>query len=201
MSQHDYDVENAAGVAFRQNLNAVLAAIASLNSGATEPSPTFAYMLWADTASGYLKLRNAANTAWAPVLKLGSSGFDATKGFQTFESPVILKGGEAVVSANAGSAYAIDCAGPQVHNLLLNAASCAFTFTNLPPAGVLYSVTMRLQQDATGNRAFTLPGSVKLPGGAAIAWPTAPNKRFWFSMMTVDGGTNWDLFGDGKAYG
>ena len=35
-----------------------------LNSGTSEPSSTFAYQFWADTTTSYLKMRNAANTAW-----------------------------------------------------------------------------------------------------------------------------------------
>ena len=64
MSQHDYNLADQAGAAFRADLNSALAAIVSQNSGATEPAATFAYQWWADTASGRLKQRNAANSAW-----------------------------------------------------------------------------------------------------------------------------------------
>jgi hypothetical protein len=70
MSQHDYDIANADGATVRADVNAVLQAIAELNSGATAPSTTFAYMWWADTSSGILKRRNAANTAWISVMSL-----------------------------------------------------------------------------------------------------------------------------------
>lgn len=73
MAQHDYDLTNAAGAAFRSDLNAVLAAIRSQNSGASEPATTFAYMPWADTASGWLKIRNAANSAWIKVAALAGN--------------------------------------------------------------------------------------------------------------------------------
>lgn len=64
MSQHDYDIADASGAVVRADINSVLEAIASLNSGATAPSVTFAGMLWYDTANGVVKQRNAANTAW-----------------------------------------------------------------------------------------------------------------------------------------
>jgi flagellar basal body rod protein FlgF len=64
MSQHDYNLADQAGAAFRADLNDALAAIVSQNSGATAPATTFAYQLWADTAEGRLKQRNAANGAW-----------------------------------------------------------------------------------------------------------------------------------------
>jgi hypothetical protein len=64
MAQHDYVLANAAGAAFRADINNALAAIVSLNSGPNQPNPTFAYQLWADTTAGQLKFRNAANNAW-----------------------------------------------------------------------------------------------------------------------------------------
>jgi len=64
MSQHDYDLANAGGSAFRSDLNSALGAIVSLNSGASAPATTFAYQLWADTTNGVLKQRNAANSGW-----------------------------------------------------------------------------------------------------------------------------------------
>lgn len=64
MSQHDYVLDNQDGASFRADINAVLQAIASINSGATAPSTPYAYMLWQDTAAGVIKQRNAGNTAW-----------------------------------------------------------------------------------------------------------------------------------------
>lgn len=72
MAQHDYIIDNQPGAAFRADLNAALAAIVTLNSGPTAPSPTYPHQLWADTASGILKMRNAANTAWVDVLSLNT---------------------------------------------------------------------------------------------------------------------------------
>jgi hypothetical protein len=72
MSQHDYVIADAAGPAFLADLNLALPALASLNSGATAPATTYAYMLWADTTSGWLKQRNAANSAWIHVAPLGT---------------------------------------------------------------------------------------------------------------------------------
>lgn len=45
-------------------------ALRSLFSGASEPSAKIAYQLWADTTSGYLKIRNAANTDWVKLAPL-----------------------------------------------------------------------------------------------------------------------------------
>jgi hypothetical protein len=67
MAQHDYVIENQSGAAFRADLNNGLAAIVSQNSGTSQPSTTYAYQWWADTTTGLLKIRNAANNAWVTV--------------------------------------------------------------------------------------------------------------------------------------
>jgi hypothetical protein len=64
MSQSDFQIDNVSRSLFRTENNTALQALASLSSGATEPTTTYAYMLWADTTSGLLKQRNAANSAW-----------------------------------------------------------------------------------------------------------------------------------------
>jgi hypothetical protein len=73
MAQGDLNVANQSGAAFRADLNNQLAALGTLQSGASAPSTTFAYMLWADTTAGILKLRNAANSAWINVGTLAST--------------------------------------------------------------------------------------------------------------------------------
>lgn len=64
MSQHDYILADAAGAAFRTDLNLALGATVSRNSGASAPATTYPYMEWMDTTSGFRKVRNAANSAW-----------------------------------------------------------------------------------------------------------------------------------------
>jgi hypothetical protein len=70
MAQHDYVIANGTGSAVRSDLNNALAAIVSQNSGTSEPSPTFAFQLWADTTTNTLKLRNSANSAWIELRQL-----------------------------------------------------------------------------------------------------------------------------------
>lgn len=73
MSQHDMNLANAAGAAFRADLNLALGALVGNSSGAAEPATMFAYQLWADTTSGWLKQRNAANTGWIKLSPLGTA--------------------------------------------------------------------------------------------------------------------------------
>lgn len=80
MSQHDMNLANADGATFRGDLNAALTALVGLSSGATAPSTTFAYMWWADTTTGLLKIRNGANTGWVTVGTLASTNLGLTGG-------------------------------------------------------------------------------------------------------------------------
>ena len=75
MATHDYVIANGTGAAVRSDLNDALAAIVSQNSNATAPATTYAYQWWADTTTGLLKIRNAANSAWVTVGTLASTNF------------------------------------------------------------------------------------------------------------------------------
>jgi len=99
MAQHDYIIANQSGAAFRSDLNNGLAAIVSNNSGAAQPSTTYAYQWWADTTTGLLKLRNAANSAWITIgtlastnLGLATAASPSFTGTATFAGDVLLSG-------------------------------------------------------------------------------------------------------------
>lgn len=99
MAQHDYVIANQSGLAFRSDLNNALLAVVSQNSGATEPSTTYAYQLWGDTTTGLLKQRNAANSAWVTIGTLGTANWGLAtaaspsfSGTATFSGDVALSG-------------------------------------------------------------------------------------------------------------
>ena len=73
MAQHDYDIGNQNGANFRSDLNNVLDAIQTINSGTSEPATKVAYMLWADTTNNLLKVRNGANNAWISLGSINST--------------------------------------------------------------------------------------------------------------------------------
>jgi hypothetical protein len=63
----DYNLANQSGANFRAELNTILAAAVSQNSGSTAPTTTYAYQLWIDTSASpnpLLKIRNGANSAF-----------------------------------------------------------------------------------------------------------------------------------------
>ena len=91
MAQHDYVIANGTGAAVRSDLNGALAAIATINSGATAPTTTYAFQLWADTTTGLLKIRNAANSAFVTIGTLASTNLGlASLAGATFTGDVIL---------------------------------------------------------------------------------------------------------------
>ena len=60
----DYVIANASGATVRADINTTLLAVVSNNSGSSEPGTMYAFMLWVDTTTNLIKLRNAANSAW-----------------------------------------------------------------------------------------------------------------------------------------
>ena len=67
MSQHDYNLADDNGAAFRIDANLLFQAIASMNSGATAPPTTFANIGWFDTANNLMKVRKEDDSGWITV--------------------------------------------------------------------------------------------------------------------------------------
>ena len=78
MATHDYVIANADGATVRADINSALAAIVSNNSSSSEPSTTYAYMLWYDTTNSILKIRNTANNAWIDLHDQNALHIDGT---------------------------------------------------------------------------------------------------------------------------
>ena len=70
MATHDYVIDNSTGANVRADINNVLQAILTNNSSSSAPGTTAAYMWWADTTSGILKIRNSANNGWVELFQL-----------------------------------------------------------------------------------------------------------------------------------
>jgi hypothetical protein len=90
----DYNIANQSGANFRAELNTILAAIVSQNSGSSAPTTTYAYQLWIDTGASpnpLLKLRNGANSAWITIgdVTVANLGLAALSG-ATFTGDITL---------------------------------------------------------------------------------------------------------------
>ena len=67
---HDMIIDNSTGANVRADINNALAALVSNSSSSSEPATKYAYMWWADTTTGILKIRNSANNGWVELLQL-----------------------------------------------------------------------------------------------------------------------------------
>jgi hypothetical protein len=75
----DYNVANASGASVRSDINNILQAVVTLNSGTSEPSTMYPFMLWIDTTNNLVKMRNGANDAWL-TMPLSMSASNQTSG-------------------------------------------------------------------------------------------------------------------------
>lgn len=198
MANHDYVIDNGTGAAVRADLNDALAAIVSNNSSATEPATTYAYQWWADTTSGDLKIRDAANSAWVTVGTLAT----ANLGLATAASPTIS--GTATFTGNvelSGTGYLDLPSGtdaqrpgsPNTGMLRFNTTSSSFEgyngvswgsigggATGAPGNAVFY------ENDQTVTADYTLSASVN----AMSAGPITINSGV---TVTVGSGQTWTI--------
>ncbi len=78
----DYTIANSTGANVRADINTVLEAIATNNSGSSAPSNTQPTQFFADTSAGILKLRNTANNGYVNLFTLaGGVDVDAASNF------------------------------------------------------------------------------------------------------------------------
>lgn len=162
MAQHDYIIANQSGASFRADLNNGLAAAVSQNSGAAEPSTTYAYMTWADTTTGLFKLRNGANSAWIPLYKLDGTGFSVANGTAAAPSIFFRDSGTDTGIYSSGT-DAVDIATAGLRRVGVSSAGDVTIYGqgDLRFADNDSSNYVGLQAPATvsSNVVFTLPGA------------------------------------------
>ena len=69
MTQTTYNLPNQPGAAVRASINSFLQAIVTQNSGPNAPDPTYANMMWFNTANDTMYMRNEANNAWIAMYR------------------------------------------------------------------------------------------------------------------------------------
>lgn len=169
MSQStDYVLSNQSGANFRAELNSILAAIVSQNSGSTAPTTTYAYMPWVDTSStpALLKLRNGSNNGWITIGDVTA----ANLGLAALASPTFTgtpAGPTATVDTNttqlATTAYVLAQAASA--NPVINGTAGAGTSTRYARADHVHPTdTTRAPLDSP-----TFTGTVTIPAGASIS--------------------------------
>ena len=101
----DYSLANQSGANFRTELNSILGAIQTLNSGSTAPSNLVAHMVFLDTSTtpATLKIRNAANDGF---IELGTASTNfglASLSGSTFTGDITLNAQSDVRFADSDS--------------------------------------------------------------------------------------------------
>ena len=190
MATHDYIIANASGAAVRSDLNNALAAIVSQNSSSSEPSTTYAYQLWADTANNVLKIRNSANDGWNAFAALNDTAFRISStgqvgiGVTPASNTDLDVTGTIAQNVVAMAALDVDCSAGNYFTKTINANS-TFTFSNVP-ASRAFSFVLELTHT---SGTVTWPASVKFPSDTSPTLTTGKTHLFVFE--TNDGGTRF----------
>jgi hypothetical protein len=164
----DYSLANQSGANFRSELNTILAAIVSQNSGSTAPSTTYAHQWWIDTgvSPALLKIRNAANDAWITVGDVTAANLGL------------------LTSATAASTYLALAGGTVTGELLIGTAgSLVFEGSSADANETTLAVT-----NPTADRTITLPDASLTVAGINLAQTFTAAQRGTISALT-DGAT------------
>ncbi len=145
-----------------------------------------------DIATRDAVLTSTTTTANAALPKAGGTLSGAIVGAdQIISAPVLKDVGETCVeNLTSGSTDTISLTDGNVHDVTLT-ANCTFTFSNPPADGTSGSFTLFLNQDGTGSRTATWPGSVKWAGGTAPTLTTTASRTDILVFTTIDAGTIW----------
>ena len=164
----DYALANQSGANFRAELNTILAAIVSQNSGSTAPTTTYAYQWWIDSgvSPALLKIRNAANTAWITVGDVTAANLGL------------------LTSATAATTYLALAGGTVTGNLEIGTTG-SLTFEGATANA--FETTLAVT-DPTADRTVTLPDADLTVAGININQSFSKAQRGTITALT-DGAT------------
>ncbi len=164
----DYSLANQSGANFRSELNTILAAIVSQNSGSTAPATTYAYQWWIDSgvSPALLKIRNAANDAWITVGDVTAANLGL------------------LTTASAASTYLALAGGTITGNLEIGTAG-SLTFEG--STANAFETTLAVT-DPTADRTITLPDETLTVAGRNVLQTFSAAQRGSVTALT-DGAT------------
>lgn len=126
----------------------------------------------------------------------------------TINHPVITLNGrtdlltstDAILNLTATATTTLNCALASIFRVAHNVNITTLAFSNVPPSGKQFTITLFLKQDGTGGRTITWPASVRWPGGVTPPLSGIANRTDVFTLSTVDGGVTWFGFVSGLNY-
>ena len=201
MSQHDFNIANQGFPAFRSDLNNALAALATLSSGATEPTSTYANQLWYDSTNDLLKLRNEDDDAWIILAYLDQATDEMEVRSAVMQAVdaagLTFKTDEGTARLTVADSGAVDVVGTltaargvgdtntdatntgsvtldfSTHQNHVLTLTGAVTLANPTTETVGQSGFIVFIQDATGGRTVSLGTDYETAGGAGLTLSTA----------------------------
>jgi hypothetical protein len=195
MSQSDLDIANISRSLYRAEVNAGLQALASNSSGATEPDTTYPNQPWADTSSGYMKLRNAANDDWIVLYELASGGLAQLGGMNLTgaineERSAIVATATTTPLWDVGTGNIIDASGTPVITDLPDAPQPGARRIVYFAAGTIFTDNANI--DVEGNANYTVESGDR----TEIEALTTSTFKFWIrkkSGQSVSGTQGFKL--------
>lgn len=168
----------------RQQWNDADESLRTRFSGAAEPAAKVAYQSWADTSEGWLKERNAANTAWNYVRPLGQAGIVAMRTWVQFTDLAVpvsiatLPANHVVLRAGVITTVAFDddnTSGALMMNLGYSTNSAAYIASAIVDAvGYDAGAGSEINIYASVSRAiealFSYGGTGSVISGKALVW-------------------------------
>lgn len=200
MSQHDFNIANQGFPAFRSDLNSALGALASLSSGTSEPSSTYANMLWYDTTNDLLKMRNEDDDAWITIAYLDQTADEVefrTAVVQAIDSAGLsLKTDEGTARLTVADSGEVDVVGTftaargigdtetatlsadktidfSTYQNFVYTLGASITLLNPTTESVGQSGFIVFIQDGTGGRTVSLGTDYETAGGAGLTLSSA----------------------------
>lgn len=178
MSQSSLTIGNVNAAPARTALNGALAALATLASGETAPSTTFAHMWWFDTSTDILKMRSSADDAWISVAYLDQTAnafriMDDTQVVNTSGTQTGLLGDQATATWEAGTGTTPSLISPAQAKAAIDALGGAATAgpiaTTSGTAIDFASIPAGVSQVEIGFNGVSLSGTDNLLVQAAVA--------------------------------
>ena len=189
MANHDYVIANQGFPSFRSDLNSVLQAVVSNNSGASEPSTKYAYQMWYETDTNIWKMRNADNDDWIPLATFNQTNntvnftdSSATvAGISTSASATVMTLANGSVAINPAGFVSVGGAATQAGEIrFLEDTDNGTNYTSLKAGTIGTNVSLTLpvtagtngqfmQVDGSGNLAFASAATTDDATSLAIA--------------------------------
>jgi hypothetical protein len=162
MSQHDLDIANQTASNARADINLALKALGSTSSGTSDPTTTFANMLFYNTSTNLLRLRNEANSGWIDIGYVDQSSgafriLDDTQVTNTSGTQTGLLGDQSTATWEAGTGTTQSLVSPAnvKASVLANSSTAA-----------MYAYDV---QEFTTNGTWTKPAGAA-SGDVVIVW-------------------------------